>query len=492
MRILFVNPAMERYTRQVGFPLGIMSIATYLQTNGHTVKILDRTIKTTNIKKELEEFKPDIVGVSVFSLKAFTDAEKITKAAKKYGAKVVWGGIFVSLDTEFTFNNIDIDFISISEGEATWLDLVTTLEAGGDPYAVAGLAYKKDGKVIYTPQREFMDLSLLPPLDFTLVDVDKYLGAMYGCKRTALLYMSKGCYGQCTFCFNKEFHRQCYRVRPMETFLAEVEYLMKNHDVDCIYFADELWCRNKQELQYQCKAFIDSGLNFKWVTETRAGVFDKDDYKLMKEAGCICIAFGIETGSRSMMKKIKKNLNYDRIEQTFEDCKAVDLVSIANFIIGFPDETEEEFRDTINMAMRIATIQRTFFFFMPGPGTEVYHELVASGRYTPPKTFRDYTNIKFFYSPKPNFSKIPSKELKAVRSYFLWKSFSRKHFSETARKYDIAKKDIVDILKQFKGHDLRFAIQLILSSAYEFLDIFCYAHFCPSVIKKYNINLDDE
>lgn len=492
MRILFVNPAMERYTRQVGFPLGLMSIATYLQENGHKVKILDRTIKTTNIKKELEEFRPDIVGVSVFSLKAFTDAEKVSNAAKNFGAKVVWGGIFVSLDTEFTFNNIDIDFISISEGEATWLDLVTTLESGGDPYSVAGLAYKKDGRVIYTPEREFMDLSLLPPIDFTLIDVDKYLGSMYGCKRTALLYLSKGCFGQCTFCFNKRFHRQCYRVRPVEVFLKEVEYLVNNHGVDCIYVADELFCKNRQEMLDICKAFKESGIKFKWGVETRVGIFEKDDFRIMKDAGCIWIAFGIETGSPSMMKKIKKNLPFDKIEQTFIDCKAVDLVSLANFIIGFPDETEEEFRETIDMAMRIATTQRTFFFYMPGPGSELYDELVASGRYKPPKTFRDYTNIRFFYSPKPNFSKIPSKDLKVVRSYFLWKGFSRKYFSETSRTYDIAKKDIVDVLKQFKGHNLRFAIQLILISAYEFLDIYFYAHFFPSIIKKYNINLDDE
>lgn len=490
MRVLFVNPAMERYTRQVSFPLGMMSIASYLKANGHTVRIIDRTIKTTNLTKEMENFRPDIVGVSVFSIKSFTDAEKITHAARNYGAKVVWGGIFVSLDVEFTFNNIDIDFISIGEGEATWLELANDIESGGDGKAVPGLVYKENGKIVYTPEREFMDLSLLPPIDFTLVDVEKYLGTMYGCKKVALLYMSKGCYGECTFCFNKKFHRQCYRVRPVETFLQEVEYLMKNHGVDCIYFADELWCRNKKEVREQCQAFIDSGLGFKWFTETRAGLFDKEDFQLMKDAGCICVAFGIETGSRTMMKTIKKNLPYDKIEETFRYCNEVGIVSIANFIIGFPDETQEQLMDTIDMAKRINSTQQTFFFFMPGPGSELYEQLVKEGRYTPPKTFKDYTNIKFFYSPNPNFSKIPSRDLKVIRSYFLWKGFSRKFFSETSRKYDIAKKDIIDVLKQFKGHDLKFAIQLIISSAYEFSDIFFYAHAFPKIVEKYDLKFE--
>jgi len=127
---------------------------------------------------------------------------------------------------------------------------------------------------------------------------------------------------------------------------------------------------------------------------------------------------------------------------------------------------------------------------MPGPGSELYSQLVSDGRYHPPKTFKEYTNIKFFYSPDPNFSKVSSKDLKVVRAYFLWKGFSRKYFSETSRTYDIAKKDIVDVLKQFKGHNLKFAVQLILISAYEFSDIFFYAHFFPSVIKKYNLKID--
>ena len=488
MKVLLVNPAMERYTRQVAFPLGLMSIATYLNANGHEARIIDRTIRTSSIKKEIAAYNPDVVGVSVYSVKSFNDAGRVSREAIKHHLPVVWGGPFASLDPAFVFRNIAIDYISVGEGEETWLELCDALDAGKNSKTVPGLAYCENGVVEYTPQRPFMDLGRIPPIDFTLIDVDRYLGDMYGCKKCALLYMSKGCVGQCTFCFNKEFHRQTCRMRPVETFLAEVKYLVENHGVDCIYFADELWCKNRTEMLAQCKAFKESGIPFKWGVQTRVGIFNGEDFKTMKDAGCLWIDFGIETGSRSMMKKIKKGIPYDKIKQTFTDCKEAGIISLANFIIGFPDETEEEFRDTINMANTIDATQKTFFFYMPGPGSELYRQLVQEGRYIPPRTFDEYTKVKYFYSPKPNLSQIPSKELKAVRAYFLWQGFSRKYFIKEARSYDLAKKDISDVLKQFRGHGLRFAFQLFLISAYEFIDIFFWAHFFPSVYKKYSIS----
>lgn len=487
MRVLFVNPAMERYTRQVAMPLGLLSIATYLQANGHTVKILDHTIRFTDFGKELASFRPDAVGVSVLSMKSFTDAERVSLSAKRFGAVVIWGGMFASLDPEFVFKNIDIDCISVSEGEATWLDVVETMASGGDLHTVPGLCYAENGKVIHTPARPFIDLSLLPPLDFTLIDVEPYLGTMYGCKKTALLYMAKGCIGNCSFCFNKTFHRQCYRMRPVETFLQEVKYLIEHHGVDCIYFADELWCRNRGEMRYQCDAFRRSGLDFKWGVQTRVGIFEREDFQYMKDSGCLWIDFGIETGSREMMKRIHKGIPYDKIAQTFRDCAEVGIITLANFIIGFPDETEEQLRETVQMANTIEATQKTFFFYMPGPGSPLYEELVRAGRYHPPKDFKAYTKVKFFYSPKPNFSKVPTRELKAIRAYFLWKGFSRKFFSEDARTYDIAKKDVLDVLKQFRGHGFRFAWQLFWISAYEFTDIFLYAHLFPHILRKYGL-----
>ncbi len=488
MRVLFINPETERYARQIALPLGLLSIATYLQVHGHTVKILDRVIKAGNIKKEIEEFAPDFVGVSVISMKSFYDAEKVTKAAKTFGAKVVWGGVFASIDPDFIFSNIDIDFISIGEGEETWLELVTTAEQGGCLKEIPGLCWSENGETQYSEGRPFMDLTTLPELDFTLVDVPKYLTSQYGYKHTCHEYMAKGCVGNCSFCFNKKFHNCKYRMRDVDTFLREVKYLMEHYGVDCIYFSDELWCRNREEMKYQCDAFRESGLGFKWGVQTRIGIFDKEDLQYMKDSGCLWVDFGIETGSREMMKKINKGIPYDGIEQTIKDCNDVGIVTLPSFIVGLPDETRENLYDSVQLAKRINATHMTFFFFMPSPGMKLFNELVESGRYDPPKTFRDYQRAKFFTAPSPNFSQIPSLEIKVIRDFFLWRAFSKQSFGGEARKYELAKKNIIDVLKQFQGHGIRFALHHFFFSAYEFLSIFFYANFFPGVLKRYGID----
>lgn len=487
MKVLFINPAAERYTRNIACPLGLLSIATYLKANGHTVKIADRTVRVTPIVKEFSDFEPDIIGVSVYSMKSFTDAISVSKAARLKKIPVVWGGAFSTLSPQLILNEGCVDYVSMGEGEQTWLELLEALSSGTPVHDVAGLAYLNNGETVITAQRDFLDLSVLPPLDFSFIDIEPYLTAMYGCKKVFCLYISKGCIGNCAFCYNKAFHRCTYRRRPIEHFLTEVKYLVENHGVDCIYLADELWCKNSAEMHEQCDAFLASGINFKWGVQTRVGIFDADDFKYMKKAGCLWVDFGIESGSPEMLKRIHKGIPYDKIEETFRSCADAGIISLANFIIGFPGETREQLSETVSLAQKIQSTQCTFFFFIPGPGSELYDELVESKKYTPPKNLAGYAKSKLFFSPNPNFSAVPANELKAVRAYFLWKGFSRKYFSEESNLYSIAKKDILDILNQLKGHSFRFCLSLLFVSAYEFLGIFINAHFHPFILKRYGL-----
>lgn len=76
MRVLLINPEAKFNARSVGIPLGIIAIASYLEKKGHTVKIVDRSLRRINVVKIAKEFSPDIIGVSVIGSKSAPDSEK--------------------------------------------------------------------------------------------------------------------------------------------------------------------------------------------------------------------------------------------------------------------------------------------------------------------------------------------------------------------------------------------------------------------------------
>ena len=97
--------------------MGLLSIATYLNKNGHTAAIYDRTIKHMPLKKELDRFSPDIVGISLISFKPIKDALAVADACKSRGLPVVWGGQMSSLLIDTVLDTREADYISIGEGE---------------------------------------------------------------------------------------------------------------------------------------------------------------------------------------------------------------------------------------------------------------------------------------------------------------------------------------------------------------------------------------
>ena len=486
---MLINPIFERYTRSKCPPLGILSIATYLIQNGHEVKILNRLIEVTDYNKEFDEFKPEIIGCSFLSVMPFNDAIEISTEAKRRGIYVVWGGPFVSSVPELVFQLKCLDAISIGEGEETWLDLCNTLEKGGDVSRVKGMAYLENGKVIYTPEREFTDLAKLPQINYELIHIDKSFEKRYDFDRSLPMYLSKGCPGHCTFCYNTAFHKNCRRQRPIEQVIAEAKYMKEKYKINAITFSDELFACSKENVREICNALIESGLDLNWGCMMRIGICDEEEYRLMYDAGCRWIEFGIESGSKTVIKRMKKGMNVDRVSYDVDICKELGIVVLCYIIVGFPDETEEELKQTCELVNKIQSSRIICSYFNPLPNSEIFNELVESGRFTPPKDIHDYINPPIFYSPKPNLSNVKSKDLKVVRSSMLWSSFTQKRFTKNDKNnYSLAKKDIEDIIKGLKGNGLKAGIENLFISAYEFLDIFFYANFFPITKKKYGLN----
>lgn len=489
MRILFVNPTTTLYTRSVSLPLGSLSIASYLESKGHVVKIYDRAVDKTSLQDIIKAFKPQLSGISVLSYKLISDMLHVAKELKQQGLPVIVGGPLPSVLADLTLKYDFIDAVSVGEGEETWLELAELYDRKcSDLSCIKGLVIKdNDGKAHFTGERDFIDLSTLPPLNWELVNVPKYFQGSYGCKRMLYMYSAKGCPHSCTFCYNKDFHRCTYRKRPVSVLLEEIKHLVTSYGMDGVYFADEMWCRNKTEMREICAQLKGLGLDFVWGCQTRIGLFDKEDFLYMYKCGCRWIFFGIESGSKKILEKINKKICYDKIEETFYDCKKANIACIGSFITGFPGETEDDLKSTVALIKKLDTSLINFNYLTLVPGSELYESLVESGKYTKTESLEEFAEKNPLEKLEYNYSEIPDIDIKVIRAHFLWHSFFANDVPGMER-FGFAKKAITDAIKSIQTGEFISFVASTFSAGTEFLKITFYAHFFPKIKKKYNIN----
>lgn len=490
MKALFVMPYNCDLIHAVSLPLGLISIGSYLQENGYEVRICDMSVSHINIEKVFDEFRPDVVGISLSSVKHIEGATEVSKKLHKKGVPIVWGGTFCDVcDPQIVFDGADADYLSFCEGEATWLEIMQTLENGGDLRKLKGIAYRDDnGKAVVTAQREFVDLTKLPLLDYTLVDVKAYSQYLYGCSNLVYVYLSKGCPSKCTFCVNQVTHRCTYRRRELEHFMKETEILVKQYGVDGLYFCDELCFKNKEQVYEVCDAFEKSGLKFFWGFQTRIGILGEEEFRRCYECGCRWVDFGIESGSKEQLAIMKKGIPYEKIEPTFEICDKLGIISLANFIVGLPGETEEQLMETVNLANRIKATQCSFLQYCISPNTVMSQKAIDDGLVkNPVRKLKDYRKIDFFLSRTDNLSKIRQTELNVVQSYYLWNAVFKKDYGKDAKSYDLLFKHMQTLFHRLSFLSFSNGVKCLFEFGYLGLRFFTDTHFHPGVIKKYNL-----
>ena len=489
MKILLFNPKFAQLSRRLKsptLPLGLLAIASYMKANGHTVKIVDLTIQSENIKRHIRDFNPDVVGVTVHSTRSIQSAIKVSKIAKSLNKPVVWGGFIPSVLTELCFKEDCVDFVVISEGELTFCELLDSME-NAKPYEnIDGLAFRsKEGVCINRP-REFSDLTSFPPTDWSLVDPEKYLQRFFNCKRMLYLYFSKGCPAACTFCYNSGYHRSAFRRRAPEQVVDEMEYLVKTCQIDGVYFADEFVCPGKEDMATFLRLLKERNLNITWGGQTRLGVYDREQLQKMYDGGCRHLLIGVESGNEDRIKSIKKNIRLEQAKETFAACKEIGITTQSSFIIGFPDETEEEVKQTVRFAMSLDTPLSPFNVYFIQPGSEVYETVVRSGRYSPPASLKEWSKLQTDEYVGETLSNVPRKDLMVIHYYAQWRGFSTKD-SVNSDSYGIFKHQVALTIRNI----LRFKLDNVLigtfASAKQFLTVFWYAKAYPKIRKKYGL-----
>jgi len=491
MRVLFIRPRSGVVVYHAPMPpLSSLTLASFLQAKGHAVRIFDHQLER-NIKKAVREFRPDAAAVSLLAESMVPDALRLSRTLKAAGIPVFWGGHMASAIPEEAARSGCVDYVGISEGEYTMLELLEVVEGKRAPGTVQGIAYvDAQGEYHCTPERPFANLADFPPLDYSLIPIRKFYTRLPFANRLFIMMASKGCIFKCRFCFNSEYHRCQRREYPLDVIFAQMKDLAENCKVDGFLFIDELFGADKRALRAFCGRMAEFGGHLTWSMETVIGMLTREDMELMHAAGCRMLTFGLESGSAEMRRKVNKFYDASKIDETFRNCRELGILTKANFIIGLPDETPEQLRETVRLYFRARPHAAALGFFTAYPATPLYRELLAQGRLSARPIEEMGGPVAERQNLSQNFSRIPRKDLLVVANFIHWQTIAGKKYKPPGvRVNSIAKVGISNLLGFLRAYP---GPKTLLQAAWEGAKFVCaaawYAHAYPSIRKKYDLD----
>jgi anaerobic magnesium-protoporphyrin IX monomethyl ester cyclase len=382
--------------------LGLGYLAAVLEKNQYQVDVIDcQVLKLSfdEFRAELSKRQPDIVGMTASTL-TYQTGLKLLKIAKEVcpNCLTIMGGPHVTFwDDKALEECPELDVVVRKEGENTFLELVQRIEASKSFHDVIGTTCRKDGKIVRNPDRPYIeDLDALP---FPA----RHLWPMERLRETEdVLYLatSRGCVYWCEFCTTVRMHGRKYRMRSPKNVVDELEYLHKTFKVENFTFCDDAFTVDQPRIEELCREIVSRGLKIKWNCGTRVDMITKDLLMKMKEAGCISVWFGVESGSQEVLDCMKKGISTEQTIEALGWVRELGLKPVPNVILGFPGETKKSAWKTIKFVEKISPDDVGFYnVATPFPGTPMY-DLVKEKAWLRVTDFDKYdTTTPIFETP---------------------------------------------------------------------------------------------
>ena len=414
-------------------PLGLGYLAAVLEQNEYKVDVIDcqaAKLLYEEFKSEIGKRQPNIVGVTSTTL-TYKSGLRIVKIAKEAfpNCLTIMGGSHVTFWDENALKECpELDVVVRKEGENTLLEIVQRLEAGKSFHDVIGTTCRKDGKIVKNPDRPYIkDLDSLPfPAHnlWPLETLRKYGTIVYP------IMASRGCVFWCDFCTAVRMFGRKYRMRSPKNVVDEIEFLHKTYGANQFTFYDDAFTVDQDRTAEICHEIEKRKLKIKWDCETRVDMVTKDLLLKMREAGCIAIWFGVESGSQRVIDAMGKGFSLTQTMNAFQWAKHAGLMTVAGVILGFPGETKESAMETIKLVEKINPDDVGYYIATPYPGTPMY-ELVKEKGLLKVTDFNKYdTATPTFESPEFTMEELREIREQAFHRFYIRPSYVLHMFSK--------------------------------------------------------------
>ncbi len=427
MRICLLNPPVtgkrHEYSEYIldlnSFPhLGMGYIAASLEQKGHRVDIIEcqgQRISNRQAVKKICNEEYDLVGISAYFYN-MQNVLRIVEGIKLLNPSmfIFAGGYFPTLTPEDVLHWCPgIDCCVVGEGEITCVELAEAISTGGELDSINGIAFRRDGKVINTPYRmHITDLDALPfPKRCFVSEKAKIMG----------LLTTRGCYGRCTFCGQKEFYDKCYsytiRYRSPENVVQELVHLKKNYDFDKLFVHDDNFIEGSKNRKEWLNTFYNllksEGLSFARIRiDARANdiIACKDILIKLKEIGLTNVFVGIESFIQRQLDFFNKSTTREQNIEAIRILGEIGLELEFGFLALEPFVTMEELLENYE------TLKSTKYYEFTSdaqdmlsmgtrrlkavPGTKIHEQLDEMGLIVGNEFFYDFQDprVQLFYN----------------------------------------------------------------------------------------------
>ena len=423
-RVTLVNPPYPISPHvHMPFPqMGLGYLAAVLAENQYEVDVIDCQalyIHYDEFKREITKRQPDVVGFTAITLtyKSALHLAKIVKQVHPNCLTVLGGPHATFWDEEALQECPELDVVVRNEGEYTLLELVQMVEAGKSFHDVQGITCRKDEKIVVNPDRSYIEnLDELPYPARHLWPLER----LRKVEDVFYLTTSRGCTSWCDFCEAVRMFGRRFRMRSPKNVVDEIEYLYKKYDATQFTFCDDAFTVDKSRIEKLCAEILKRNLKIIWNCGTRVDMVTKELLIKMKEAGCVSVWFGVESGSQEVLDEMHKGISTDQTLRTVGWVRELGLQPVPNVLLGFPGETKETAMKTIKFVEKLCPDTIAFFnIATPLPGTPLYDRVKENGwlRIT---DFNMYDcNTATFETPTMNMKELEQLYEKAFQRFYL-------------------------------------------------------------------------
>jgi anaerobic magnesium-protoporphyrin IX monomethyl ester cyclase len=416
-------------------PFGLLYLADSLEKAGfsvHVIHELGSEKNILNLANLVSNEKPLTVGFSTLTGLALLPTLRASKAIKRaYLVPVIWGGLHPSMLPEQTLLNDCIDFVCIGEGEQTIVELVRVLQGhrqeAKELADIAGIAFKRNGEVVRTEPRAFMqDLDALHPAWHHL-DITRYFrlgkhfyvdqGLQISGEKVGAIITSRGCPWRCGFCYNQFVNKRTFRAHSAGRIINDIRSFKERHGITAIAFEDDYFFADRERALE-----IIRHIDIPWSSNVRANQMAKwgDEFaRELSSHNCIELRIGAESGSQRVLDIMNKDITVDQIRRSVDLCVRYGIPATLGFMLGIPGETWSDAMATLELMDELEEMGdniRTLGpgVFMPYPGTPMFDLAMECG-FRPPASLDEWSVS--FWGPKQPLAPYADRRIRFINHY---------------------------------------------------------------------------